>query len=233
MALTSLPTRAGRRVRPASAPAIEPSGVAAAAVSDWRITLPVLANARVTLRELRMSDAPALAEVLTAEEVTRFISPPPATVEGFERFVQWSTEERAAGQGICYAVVPRGGDAIAGIIQVRQLAQGFDVAEWGFVLARTLWGTGLFHEAAELVLEFAFEVVGVRRLEARAAVVNGRGNGALRRLGAFREGILRQSLSCGGRHLDQALWSILAQEWRARASEGPAPRPRPAVVPVH
>ena len=47
--------------------------------------------------------------------------------------------------------------------------------------------------APRLVLTFAFDVVGVHRLEARAAVQNGRGNGALRKIGAVQEGILRKS----------------------------------------
>jgi RimJ/RimL family protein N-acetyltransferase len=170
---------------------------------------------------------------LTAEEVTRFISPPPTTVAGFERFIDWSNAERAAGEYVCYGVVPHGGDSVVGLIQIRQLAPGFDVAEWGFAIGRACWGTGLFHQAAELVLAFAFDVVGVHRLEARAAVANGRGNGALCKLGALREGILRKSLWCGGRHLDQVLWSILEEEWRARADWRPNAVRRPDVVSIH
>ena len=63
---------------------------AAATQSDWRQQLPVLTGSGITLRELRMSDAPALLALLTTEEVTRFISPPPTTLEGFERFIQWA-----------------------------------------------------------------------------------------------------------------------------------------------
>jgi ribosomal-protein-alanine N-acetyltransferase len=189
---------------------------AAFAAADWRAALPVLSTARVTLRDLRVSDAPALRQVLTTEEVTRFISPPPATVDGFKRFIQWSIAQRAAGDYICFGVVPQGRDTPVGIIQIRRLAQGFDVAEWGFALGQAFWGTGLFHEAAELVLAFAFTEMGVRRLEARSAVANGRGNGALCKLGAVREGVLRKSLACGGRRLDQMLWSILGVEWALR-----------------
>ena len=76
-----------------------------------------------------------------------------------------------------------------------------------------------------MVLAFAFDVVGVRRLEARAAVANGRGNGALRKLGASREGILRESFSCGGQRVDQALWSVLEEDWRhSKAVSGPGGR---------
>ena len=64
-----------------------PAASGATAQSDWRNRLPVLSGRGVTLRELRQSDAASLCALLTAEEVTRFISPPPSTVEGFERFI--------------------------------------------------------------------------------------------------------------------------------------------------
>ena len=60
------------------------------------------------------------------------------------------------------------------------------------------WGTGMFAEGARLVLDFAFDVIGVHRLEARAAVANGRGNGALRKIGAVQEGLLRRSFLRNG-----------------------------------
>jgi ribosomal-protein-alanine N-acetyltransferase len=106
-------------------------------------------------------------------------------------------------------------DAPVGIFQVRQLEPGFATAEWGFALASAFWGTGLFTDAARLVADFAFDVIEVHRLEARAAVLNGRGIGALRKIGAVPEGILRKSLLRNGEYLDQALWTILDEDWRA------------------
>jgi [ribosomal protein S5]-alanine N-acetyltransferase len=182
--------------------------------SDWRAGLPVLVGAKVTLRELRLSDAPSLLSLLTADEVTRFISPPPTTVEGFERFITWTHAQRAAGQYVCFAVVPRGFDVAVGLFQVRQLEPSFATAEWGFAIGSPFWGTGLFAEGARMVVDFTFETVGVHRLEARAAVQNGRGNGGLRKLGAVQEGVLRKSFLRRGEYLDQVLWSILDEDWR-------------------
>jgi RimJ/RimL family protein N-acetyltransferase len=64
-----------------------------------------------------------------------------------------------------------------------------------------------------MTLDFAFKHTGVNRLEARAVVQNGRGNGALRKLGAVQEGVLRGSLLKNGQHLDQIMWSIIARDW--------------------
>jgi RimJ/RimL family protein N-acetyltransferase len=189
--------------------------------TDWKKRLPVLQGQGVTLRELRTSDAASLLALLTTEEVTRFISPPPTTLDGFERFINWASREREAGRYLCFAVVPDGYDTAVGLFQVRQLDPMFGTAEWGFAIGSAFWGTGLFAKGADLVIEFAFEVIGVHRLEARAAVQNGRGNGALRKLGAVQEGILRKSFLKGGKYIDQSLWTILHDDWyRSKAVWG-------------
>jgi len=193
------------------------------AKNDWRSGLPALAGTQVTLRELRVSDAPSLFLALASDEVTRFISPPPATVEGFERFIAWSHRQREAGQYVCFAIVPRGSDTALGLFQIRSLEPAFGSAEWGFALAPELWGTGFFSDGAHLAIGFAFDTLGAHRLEARASVRNGRGNAALRKLGALREGTLRNSFLRNGEYHDQVLWTILADEWRTGQVSGEPP----------
>ena len=193
----------------------------ATVTTDWKSGLPAIACEGFTLRELRLTDAHSLLALLTSEEVTRFISPPPSTVEGFQRFIQWTEREREAGRYLCFAIVPDGYDTAVGLFQVRQLDGSFDTGEWGFALASEFWGSGIFAKGADAVLSFAFDVVGVRRLEARAAVQNSRGNGALRKIGAVQEGILRKSFLRGGKLLDQALWAIIDEDWyRSKAVWG-------------
>src|SRR3954464_5047576 len=177
--------------------------------SSWREQLPVLMGQSVALREMRTADAPSLFALLTAEEVARFISPPPASVEGFERFIQWAARQRAVGSYVCFAVTVADSDTAVGIFQIRSTEPGFGTAEWGFAVGSPFWGTGVFQDGAELVMEFAFETIGVHRLEARAAIRNSRGNAALRKLGATHEGILRKSFLRNGEYLDQALWTVL------------------------
>ena len=185
--------------------------------TDWREGLPVLSAEGVTLRELRTSDAASLFAMLTTEEVSRFISPPPSTVEGFERFIAWTIRQRRAGSYACFAVTVEGSDTAIGIFQLRELEPGFGTAEWGFAIGSPYWGTGVFQKGAELVINFAFDTVGVHRLEARAAVRNGRGNGALKKIGAVQEGVLRKSFLRNGEYHDQVLWTILDEDWQAKA----------------
>jgi RimJ/RimL family protein N-acetyltransferase len=182
--------------------------------ADWRKALPVLNGRGVTLRELRLSDAASLLAFLSTEEVSRFISPPPTTIAGFERFIEWARQERAEGRYLCFGIVPSGFDQSVGLFQLRALNGSFDVSEWGFAMGSNFWGTGLFVEAARVVIDFAFDMIGVGRLEARSSVQNGRGNGALKKLGATREGVLRKSFLRDGEYHDQVLWSLVASDWR-------------------
>ena len=196
--------------------------------SDWQQGLPTLRGGQVVLRELRASDAASLFALLTTEEVSRFISPPPTTVEGFEKFIAWTHRQREAGTFACFAVTVAGYDTAVGIFQVRSLEPSFETAEWGFAIGSDFWGTGVFQDGAEMVLDFAFDTIGVRRLEARAAVKNGRGNGALRKLGAVQECRLRKSFHKNGEYLDQVLYSMIDTDWRGSRAIATAP-----VVRVH
>ena len=187
---------------------------ATVATSDWRASLPVLTGSTFTLRELRPEDAPSLLAMLNTEEVARFISPPPTTLAGFEAFVAWTIGQREKGNHVCFGVVPEGLTTAVGVFQMRSLEAGFGSCEWGFALGSEFWGTGLFVEGAKAVLNFGVDVLGSQRFEARAAVANGRGNGALRKIGAVQEGVLRRSFLRNGQHHDQVLWSILAEDWK-------------------
>lgn len=188
-------------------------------MTHWTDELPSLSGLTVALRELCQEDAMTLYSMLTEEQVSKFISPPPTSVDGFARFIGWTVEQREAGRFVCFGVLPHGFGEPVGIFQLRALDSNFDVAEWGFVVAHPFWGTGLFEEAAQLMLSFCFDVVGVHRLEARAAVPNGRGQGALAKIGAIREAGLRRSFTKNGIRLDQVMWSILAEEWRSREKQ--------------
>jgi RimJ/RimL family protein N-acetyltransferase len=189
-----------------------PSGVN---LGSWHHVPPVLQGPRVRLREVRRADAPALLAALSTSEVARFISPPPDTIEGFEKFIVSARSHRATGEAVCFSVIPAGYEAPVGVIQVRAMEPHSKGAEWGFALGTEFWGEGLFYTAAPLVIDWVFDTVGAVRLEARSATTNGRGNGALRKLGAVQEAVLRQSLRREDEYLDQVLWTITSDQWHA------------------
>lgn len=195
-------------------PSVEGSVGPANAAVDSRARLPVMRSGKIMLREIEPSDAHALRAFVNCTDVTKFLSPPPDTVEGFERFIAWSRQQRAAGAQAACAVLVEGFDSPVGLFQLRQLEPGFGTAEWGFAIGSAFWGTGVFRTGAGVMMHLAFDVIGVRRLEARACVENARGNAALKKIGAVQEGVLRRSFVRNGEYLDQRLWTVLEEDWR-------------------
>jgi RimJ/RimL family protein N-acetyltransferase len=96
--------------------------------------------------------------------------------------------------------------------------KGFGTAEWGFALGSPFWGNGMFIEGAQMVLDYAFEKIGVHRMEARCVVHNGRGNGVLQKLGAVREVRLHKSFVKNGTYYDEFLSVILDVDWTLRGA---------------
>lgn len=86
---------------------------------------------------------------------------------------------------------------------------------WSWV-TRPAWGTGVNVETKLLLLQHAFERVGLRRVEFKTDARNARSRGALLALGASFEGILRTHMvvAQGGRR-DSAYFSVIDQEWPA------------------
>jgi ribosomal-protein-alanine N-acetyltransferase len=130
-----------------------------------------------------------------------------------QQFVEHALADRSAGRGFTYVVTSSHSHQIVGLLQVRQLDPAFEAGEWECTLAPSVRGTGAFLEVARLAGSLAFGTIGVHRLEARVLLQNGRANGALRKLGAVQEGILRRASRRQGQYFDQVLWSVLRDDW--------------------
>jgi len=182
-------------------------------VADWRAELPILTARTVTLREPVQQDLGALVDLLSIGDASRFGLEYPVTDLAVSEFIERAQRARAAGQAFTYVIVSGSTRAPAGLVQVRQLDPAFEAAEWEATLAPSARGTGIFLEAVRLVGSFAFGTVGAHRLEARVLLQNGRANGALRKLGAVQEGVLRRAVRRGGEYFDQVLWSVLKEDW--------------------
>jgi RimJ/RimL family protein N-acetyltransferase len=182
-------------------------------VSDWRTELPTLTGRMVTLREPTAQDLGPLVDLLSLGDATRFGLEEPVTDVEIQELIDRAARERAAGGAFTYVITMASARSVAGLMQVRRLDPAFEAAEWECTVAPSLRGTGIFMEAARLLGSFAFGTVGVHRLEARVLLQNGRASGALRKLGAVQEGVLRRSVRYGNDYFDQVLWSVLKEDW--------------------
>jgi [ribosomal protein S5]-alanine N-acetyltransferase len=190
----------------------------------WTDRVPPLHGDLTTLREVAASDVYPLFTLFSDPAVTAHMAPPPPTLAKFAGFVEWAHRQRAQGRGVCFGIVPDGMTAAVGILQVR-VDPTLSGAEWGFVLSTHFWSTGVFADAANALVEFAFTIMHLERLEARIARRNQRAHAAVQKLGARFESTLESSSPEGIPRDPQSVWALREHDWRNRARD-----PR---VPVH
>jgi RimJ/RimL family protein N-acetyltransferase len=185
--------------------------------------LPSITTSRLVLRSLRADDRDAIFRIFSDPDVMRYWSSEPyerkeqaddlitETLRGFEqrRFFQW---------GIASAE----DDKIIGTCTLFALDKQNLRSEVGFVLARPYWGKGFMHETLEALFAFAFEPLGMVRIEADVDPRNERCLATLEKLGFQREGLLRERWLVGGERQDSVFLGLLHADWLAAAPE-PAP----------
>src|SRR5687767_15227693 len=184
-------------------------------LDGWTDRVPPLHGDLTTLREVAASDVYSLFTLFSDPAVTAFMAPPPPTLAKFAGFVEWSHQQRAQGQGVCLGIIPDGMTTAVGILQVR-FDPTISGAEWGFVLSTHFWSTGVFSDAANALVEFAFSTMHVERLEARIARRNQRAHAAVQKLGARFESTIASSSPQGIPRDPESVWALREHDWRNR-----------------
>ena len=87
------------------------------------------------------------------------------------------------------------------------------VVEIGYVLNPDFWGFGLATEAVERVLEFAFEVLNVNRVEAKFIFGNDASLAVMKKVGMKFEGYQREAMLVKGRYKTIGTASIISSEY--------------------
>jgi RimJ/RimL family protein N-acetyltransferase len=106
------------------------------------------------------------------------------------------------------------GDELAGMSSFLGIDEGRQVLEIGGTYYRPhLRGTGFNRRVKDMMLKRAFDC-GMRRVEFRVDLRNGRSQAAMKKLGAVREGVLRADrITWTGHARDTVLFAILKDEW--------------------
>jgi ribosomal-protein-alanine N-acetyltransferase len=165
------------------------------------------------LREPADEDAPALLELGSDPEVTRWFSWGPYRSLGEPRaYIDEQRGRRERGEQLDLLVVDRDAGPI-GVTGLSELSARDRRAVVGTWLGRRWWGTGANAASKALILHVAFEVLGLVRVGAYTDVGNARSQRALERLGFRREGVLRRWHRHGEVSKDVAFYGLLAEEW--------------------
>lgn len=151
----------------------------------------LLQTRRLSLRPLRIEDAPALLEARGDPEVMRFWDWPPQK-NAAEVAQVIADHERVIAEGNVHwwAVAPLAGGSAIGECDISEIDRHNRRAELGFLFRRLSWGKGYAREAAEAVIEHAFGALEIERLSARIHAGNERARRLLEKLGFSYEGML-------------------------------------------
>jgi [ribosomal protein S5]-alanine N-acetyltransferase len=179
--------------------------------------LPVLMGRRVLLREPTQADGEHLFAYTTDPVITQFLAfESPRTVEDTLQFIQRCEEYRKQDREYVFVIADRSSDVPRGVTALRHLDPPARTAQIGTWLRREDWGARVNAEAKALLLDYAFNVLDLHRIEARIAITNHRSRRAFERLGGRREGTLKESFYKDGVFQDQGLYAILSSEWQSR-----------------
>jgi ribosomal-protein-alanine N-acetyltransferase len=178
--------------------------------------LPTLTSERVELRWLLPSDVGALYQVFSDAEVMRYWCRLPFEHEGEARELLGAIERAFTAQSLFqWGIARRDDGRVIGTCTLSQVDAPNLRAELGYALGRAHWGQRLMGEALDLLLAFAFDELGLRRLEADVDPRNERSIRSLERLGFRREGYLRERWFVGGEVQDAVFYGLLRSDYAA------------------
>ena len=172
--------------------------------------LPSIETPNLVLRQVTDADLPALFEVFSNVEVTRYWSAPPLPDLDAAAVLARSIDEgRRSGALLQWAVTRRGEDRLVGTCTLAAINRTHRRCEIGYALGRAHWGLGVMREALPAVLRFAFESLALHRIEADVDPRNAASIGRLRQLGFRLEGELRERYFMGDEVQDSHIYALL------------------------
>ncbi len=180
--------------------------------------LPTIEAARVRLRWLTADDVDALYAIFSDEAMMRYWSSTPmkdraeagAMLERIHRMFAdktgfpWGVERKVDGE-------------LLGTCTLFNIHRANMCAEVGYCLKSAHWGQGYMGEALAALIDHAFQVLKLRRLEADVDPENANSLRIIERMGFRREGLLRERWNVGGAIQDSVILGLLAREWRGGA----------------
>lgn len=179
--------------------------------------LPDLASDRLRLRALRAGDLHDVFALYSDPEVTRYWSF--AAWTDLSQAQAWLDERLPWGPPSVYAwaITEPVDDRLLGTTALFALAGPMHRAELGFSLRRSHQGRGLAGEAVRLALDFAFDTLGLARIEADVDPRNTPSCRLVERFGFQREGLLRDRWRVGGEFADSIAYGLLRADYRRLA----------------
>lgn len=177
-----------------------------------------LLTERLTIRQLRMDDAPAILVNRSAPEVLRWQPVERKTIEEVRDFLSQlvTVEPDTPGTWLGLAIVRREDNLLVGDIGARFPEKETWQAELGIGLGLPYHGQGYASEAMRAVMGYLFDTLGKHRVFASIDPRNHASVALVERLGLRREAHFKSSIWWKGEWADDYIYAMLEDGWRAR-----------------
>lgn len=178
----------------------------------------ILENERVLLRPLVLSDGSLLAHFVEEEpDLWKYSLVAIHNSADLENYIQTAIEARAHKTAYAFIVFDKLLNEYVGCTRFYDMQLAYQTTQIGYTwYSKKCWGTKLNENCKHLLLEFAFDQMGLERVEFRADNNNKRSIAAMQKIGCTVEGVLRNHLPMpNGKRRDSIVLSILKEQWDA------------------
>ncbi len=176
---------------------------------------PVLETERLTLREYKDSDAPALLKIRSDERVMQYMDTQILdSLAAAEKMLAQRRQIFIDKQGINWVLEEKESGDFIGDFGIWRIDRAHCRGEIGYMLRPESWGRGLMRESMERILEFAFHRLALHSIEANVNPANDNSKYLLERMGFQQEAYFRENFQHQGHFLDSAIYSLLEKDFR-------------------
>ncbi|MDD9272291.1 GNAT family N-acetyltransferase [Paenibacillus sp. GCM10023248] len=174
----------------------------------------LLEGTQVVLLPMQESHISGLAEAAADPAIWSYMTPLPHR-SAVEQFVRQALDEQQAGLGLPYSVYDKHTDTFVGSTRLFDYSAANRHAEIGHTWYNPrVWHSRVNTECKYLLLRHSFEQLELLRVQLKTDLRNERSQTAIARLGAHKEGVLRQHrVLHDGYVRDTVMFSILDREW--------------------
>lgn len=178
---------------------------------------PILHTARLTLRPLAEGDGPALFAVFSDPAVVRYWSRSAWTdMAQADEMLAAAAAGYADGSGLRFGIVVTATNELVGVASLFAFDRDNRRCDLGYVLGSRHWGQGYASEALAPVLDYAFDTLGMNRIEADIDPRNIASQRVLEKLAFRREGYMPERWIVHGETADTAFYGLLRRYWEER-----------------
>ena len=175
---------------------------------------PLLTTTRLTLRQLRYSDADAMLTVRGDAHAMRLMGRD--TLQNLEeanqQIAHFLAETKGPIPAYRWALERNEDNAFLGTCGIFGWVKQWRKATIGYELGRFAWGNGYMHEATSSILTWAFEAMALHRMDALIHPDNHASLALAKRLGFKLEGRLRETAFWNETHHDMLQLGLLKAE---------------------